>query len=143
MSMTKTPELSSDFRTSLQEAFPRTGLSRMNRQESISPAGGEDTGAGFLEQFRSTGIEVTPEELSEIRIFDEFLSSHVQPNGICDVQCMLLWSEWVRTFRRTTHRFPQLILENEFPRLVTDMYGTRIAEEGFRGNVFQGIKYIP
>ena len=50
----------------------------------------------FGEQFRLTGIDINQEEIQELRVLDEFLARHVQPNGIYDVQCMLLWSEGSR-----------------------------------------------
>ena len=88
------------------------------------------------DRFRSAGIDISPEESSELDIFDEFLASHVQPNRICDVQCMLLWSEWVRTFRRRAPGFPNLIRENEFRSVITDTFGIEIADDGFRGKVY-------
>lgn len=97
----------------------------------------------FGEQFRVTGIEISDDEISELRIFDDYLARHVQPNRICDVQCMLLWNEWVRTYRRQTHEFPKLIREKEFRSVITDKFGTGIADDGFRGPVYQGIKFVP
>lgn len=88
-------------------------------------------------------LAVSPEESEELRRFDEFLSLHVQPNMIRDVQCKLLWNEWVRSFRRQTHRFPNLILEKEFNTVVTDRFGVGIADDGFRGAVYPGIRYVP
>jgi len=92
---------------------------------------------------RFAGVDISPGELDELRAFDEFLARHVQANGICDVQCMLLWNEWVRTFRRNTHGFPKLILEKEFRSVIMDRFGVGISNEGFRGNVYPGIQYVP
>jgi hypothetical protein len=97
----------------------------------------------FGEQFRVTGIEISDDEISELRIFDEFLANHVQPNRICDVQCMLLWNEWVRTYRRQTHEFPKLVREKEFRSVITDKFGTGIADDGFRDPVYPGLKFVP
>ena len=97
----------------------------------------------FGEQFKLTGIEINQEEIQELRVFDEFLARHVQPNGIYEVQCMLLWSEWVRTFRRYIQGFPKLIRENEFRGVITEKFGISIAENGFRGEVYPGIRFVP
>ena len=97
----------------------------------------------FCEQFRLTGTETSLEEVLELRTFDEFLARHVQPNGIYDVQCMLLWSEWVRSFRHLTSGFPKLIGEKEFSSVITDKFGLEIASNGFRGEVYPGIRFVP
>jgi hypothetical protein len=97
----------------------------------------------FVEEFRLAGIDVSPEEFHELVVFDEFLEHHVQPNKIRDVQCMLLWNEWVRMFRRRTREFPRLIRENEFRHLITDTFGIEIAREDFRGNVYPGLRFVP
>ena len=89
------------------------------------------------------GIDLSPDEFSELGAFDEFLVRHVQLNRICDVQCRLLWNEWVRTFRRETHGFPNLILEKEFSTVVMDRFGVGIADDGFRGAVYPGLRYVP
>ncbi len=94
-------------------------------------------------RFRLSGIDISPEEYNELALFDEFLARHVQPDGICDVQCMLLWSEWVRTFRRRIPGFPNLIRENEFRSVITERYGTGVADDGFRGEVYPGIRFVP
>jgi hypothetical protein len=95
------------------------------------------------ETARFSGIDVSTDELNELRAFDEFLARHVQANRICDVQCMLLWNEWARTFRRKTHGFPKLILEKEFRSIIMDRFGTGVADDGFRGTVYPGIRYVP
>jgi hypothetical protein len=103
-------------------------------------------GAGMAESGDDAdldGIGITPDEITELRIFDEFLTLHVQPNRIRDVQCKLLWNEWVRSFRRQTHGFPNLILEKEFNSVVLDRFSVGIADDGFRGAVYPGIRYIP
>jgi len=94
-------------------------------------------------QFPLAGFGISPEEGTELRIFDEFLARHVQPDGICDVQCMLLWSEWVRSFRRLTAGFPRLIGEEELRSVITDRFGLEIASDGFRGKVYPGIRFVP
>jgi len=97
----------------------------------------------FGRQFRDAGTGIDQEELQELRVFDEFLAYHVQPNGICDVQCMLLWNEWVRAFLRQTRAFPKLILEEEFRSVITDKFGVDVADAGFRGSIYNGIRFVP
>jgi hypothetical protein len=97
----------------------------------------------FDEQFRSSGIDLSPEECYELRVFDEFLARHVQPNRVYDVQCMLLWNEWVRTLRRQIHGFPKLILEKEFLNVITEKFGVAITNDSFRGAVYPGIRFVP
>jgi hypothetical protein len=97
----------------------------------------------FGEQFRLTGIDISHEEVHELRVFDEFLACHVQPNGIFNVQCMLLWNEWVRTFRRQAHGFPKLIREKEFRSVITDKFGVAIVDNGCRGAVYPGLRFVP
>ena len=97
----------------------------------------------FSDRFELTGVDISLEEYNELNIFDEFLARHVQPNGICDVQCMLLWSEWVRTFRHRIPGFPNLIRENEFRNVIMDKFGVGIADDGFRGKVYPGIRFVP
>jgi hypothetical protein len=97
----------------------------------------------FFERFRLSGMDLSPEEFRELSIFNEFLGNHVWESGIRSVQCMLVWNEWVRTFRRQTHEFPKLILEKEFRSVLTEKSGAGVAEEGHRGAVFAGIRYVP
>lgn len=96
----------------------------------------------FYEKVRSTGIDIRLEEFCELTIFSEFLASHVQQDGIGHVQCMLLWNEWVRTFRRHTKKFPKLILEKEIHSIMKDQFGVEIADYGFRGKVYPGIRFV-
>ena len=86
---------------------------------------------------------VTPEESNEFRILDDFLAHHIQTDGLRDVQCMLLWSEWVRGFQKKTHQFPKVILENEFCRIVTHQLGIGIIHDSIRGAVYPGIRFVP
>ena len=97
----------------------------------------------FGEQARLTGITLGSGEANEFRVFDEFLRRHVQPNRICDVQCMLLWSEWVRTFSRQTRAFPSLIRESEFRSVIMEMFGVNISNDSIRGSVYPGIRFVP
>jgi len=147
MSTTKSSGTCIAFRTPRAEQFHRTAGRSGRTGNSLSPPFMDKAGPGVLnrfgDRFQLTGIDISLEEYNEINIFDEFLARHVQPNGICDVQCMLLWSEWVRAFRRRAPGFPNLIRENEFRSVITDKFGVEIADDGFRGNVYSGIRFIP
>jgi hypothetical protein len=97
----------------------------------------------FGEQFHLHDIAVSQEEIHELKVFDEFVMLHVRPNGLYDVQCMLLWSEWVRAFRRQINGFPRLILEKEFRSVITDTFGVAVARDENRGAVFPGLRFVP
>jgi hypothetical protein len=97
----------------------------------------------FAEKFRMSGIEISPGEIQELAIFDDFLEHHIQPNRVCDVQCMYLWNEWVRAFRSQTHGFPKLILEKEFRSVIMDRFGIAVVTEDKRGAVYPGLKFVP
>ena len=97
----------------------------------------------FYEEVRMNGIDIRLEEFCELTVFSEFLAGHVQPDGTGSVQCMLLWNEWVRTFRRHTHKLPKLILEKECRSIMTDQFGVEIADGGFRGAIYPGIRFVP
>jgi hypothetical protein len=56
---------------------------------------------------------------------------------------MLLWSEWVRFNRKERKKVPELILEKEFRNLIMNRYDLSIGEDGFRGYIYPGIKYVP
>jgi len=93
--------------------------------------------------YSDSGLEVSPEELGELKTFREFLARHIKPSAIRDVQCMLLWAEWVRFYKRQTKKVPDLILEKEFRDLILSQFGCPVAEDAVRGYVYPGIKYIP
>jgi glutamate dehydrogenase/leucine dehydrogenase len=56
---------------------------------------------------------------------------------------MLLWTEWVRLFQRTTRRFPRVILENELRAIITRMMAVDIAHDTMRGPVYCGLRFVP
>jgi len=147
MSATQSQGTCIAFRTPRQKQIYQTVSRPVSAGSSLSPAVMDTTNLEMLnrfgEQFQVTGIGINPEEVHELRVLDEFLARHVQPNGIYDVQCMLLWSEWVRTFRSQIRGFPQLIRENEFRSVITEKFGLAIAENGFRGAVYPGIRFVP
>jgi len=97
----------------------------------------------FGEKFRLTGINAGPDDSHEIKVLEQFLGRHVQKNQICDVQCMLLWNEWVRTFQRRTPGFPKLIREKEFRNVITENFNIKVVRNGSRGVVYPGIKFVP
>jgi hypothetical protein len=84
----------------------------------------------------------TAEELTELEAFQEFLARFVRPGTDCAVQCMLLWAEWVRYYKKTTREFPALILEKNFMDLVTRKFDLPVSEDDSRGFVFPGLKFV-
>jgi hypothetical protein len=101
MSSTKTAGASTDFRTVRPEQF-------IPALTGSASAGVPD---GLSDLFLMTGIELSADEFNELNILGEFLEHHIQPGGNRDVQCMLLWNEWVRAFRCQKSVFPGLIRE--------------------------------
>jgi hypothetical protein len=147
MSATQSQGSSIAFRTPQPKQIYQTRSRPVSAGNSLSSAVRDTTNREMLnqfgEQFQLTGIDINKEEIHELRVLDEFLARHVQPNGIYDVQCMLLWSEWVRTFRSQMQGFPKLIRENEFRSVITEKFGLAIAENGFRGAVYPGLRFVP
>jgi len=84
--------------------------------------------------------EMIPDELD---LLHNFIQRHLRPLANADVQCMLLWTEWVRFCVRKTRKFPRLILEQEFNYLVTGLFSTRIALDEHRGRIYPGLRYSP
>lgn len=124
--------------------YPKNSVGHVNARDGLSPVFTDKTRTpDYSEQFRLSGIDISPEEIHELGIFNEFLSHHVLQNKICNVQCILLWNEWVRTFLRQTHEFPMIILEKEFRTVVEEHFGAGIVNEDFRGAVYTGIKFVP
>jgi hypothetical protein len=120
----------------LQKKIP----TKIIRFERFRPASeGED----LEKTYSDSGLEVSPEELGELKTFREFLVRHIKPSAIRDVQCMLLWAEWVRFYKRQTKKVPDLILEKEFRDMILSRFGCTIAEDQVRGFVYPGVKYIP
>ncbi|MFY9801303.1 MAG: hypothetical protein WAK10_08655 [Methanoregula sp.] len=147
MSATQSAGTCIAFRTPRPEQIPRSKGRTLSAGDNISPEFTDKTNLEMLdrfgEQFRLNGIDVSQEEIYELRVFDQFLAHHVQPNGIYNVQCMLLWSEWVRAFRHQIEGFPKLIREKEFHCAITDKFGIGIVADGLRGKVFPGIRFVP
>jgi len=112
----------------------------------IAPAytGSAGTGAPgrMVDLFRTNNIPLGPDEAVELELFEEFLMNHVVRNRNCDVQCMLLWNEWVRNFRRRTSSFPRLIGEKMFRSSIKGLFGIDIDTDGWRGSVFTGVHFV-
>ena len=147
MSATQSQGISIAFRTPQTVQFHKTVISPVNSEENMSTAFMESTDREVLtrfgEQIRQSRISISPEEFQELRILDEFMTCHVQHNKVYDVQCMYLWNEWVREFRSRSRRFPKLILEKEFRKVITDVFGVAIIRDGSRGSVYPGLRFVP
>jgi hypothetical protein len=147
MSSTKSSGAGIAFSTSLPDRLAHAAAGPLNAGDCLSPVFGVQPDHGL--QPGSAGPcppsldDLSPEDFREIDVFEEFLDDHVKENAICDVQCMLLWSEWVRTFRRKNSGFPRLIREKEFRSAVTDTFGVGIMTDGGRGPVYAGLKFVP
>ena len=81
--------------------------------------------------------------LSELSAFQEFCRTFCETQRGLSVQCMLLWAEWDRYYKKTTREFPALILEKNFRDLVTRRFDLSVSEDESRGFVFPGIKFVP
>jgi len=123
-----------------RRVLPKKIPTQILRFEQFQPA---SEGEELERTYSDSGLEVRPEELGELKTFREFLSRHIRPSAIRDVQCMLLWAEWVRFYKRQTKKVPDLILEKEFRDLILNKFGCAIAEDQVRGFVYPGVKYIP
>jgi hypothetical protein len=147
MSATQSQGISIAFRTPQTGQFHKTVNSPVgsedNRAEAFMDSADREVLTRFGEQIRQSRISISPEEFQELRILDEFMACHVQHNKVCDVQCMYLWNEWVREFRSRSRRFPKLILEKEFRKVITDVFGVAIIRDGSRGSVYPGLRFVP
>jgi hypothetical protein len=137
MSNSKTAETGIAFR-------PMPG--EFSRAAGIPGTGSSGISTAFTGPFGDvfageTGLSA--DDLNELKIFYEFLEQHVQLNSSCDVQCMLLWNEWVREFRRRASGFPALIREKEFRSAMTEGVGAAVATDGWRGSVYLGLRFVP
>ncbi len=122
-----------------------------------------ETTSGYGQPFSLRGLfqqnpaaplrDPTDEELSailpvsalqdELDTLQDFLSEHLKVIANADVQCMLIWTEWVRFCFRRTKKFPRLILEQEFTDIVTGLFGTTICLDDCRGRVYPGLRFVP
>ncbi|HII99747.1 MAG TPA: hypothetical protein HA272_10970 [Methanoregula sp.] len=129
MATVKSPGTGIEYRTAQPERF---------RQIARTPAVQR-----FEVRDRVLKSSIEPEDYRELVLLDEFLAHHVCQDAIRNVQCMLLWTEWVRLFQRTTHRFPRVILENELRAIITGMMAVDIANDTTRGPVYCGLRFVP
>jgi hypothetical protein len=147
MSTTEISETCVAIRPGRPEQFIEAAVGHCRGGNCTSPSLADTSEHGMLDRFgeqaRLTGITLGSDEADEFRVFDEFLALHVQPDRICAVQCMLLWSEWVRAFRRQTRGFPSLIRENEFRSVIMEMFGVGISNDTIRGSVYPGLRFVP
>jgi hypothetical protein len=148
MSTTKSSGTGIAYMTPLPKQFRQIANKKGKAPNDLAPIVMETAGPSILDQFeekfRLDGIAAGLDGSQEFRVFEDFLGRHVQANRICDVQCMLLWNEWVRTYRRQTPGYPKRILEKEFREIITENYDVKIAHHDIRrGAVYHGIKFIP
>lgn len=137
MSNTKTAETGIAFRP-LPGEFSRAAGIPGTGSSAIPPSF-----TGPFGDVHAGETSLNADDLNELKIFYDFLEEHVQLNGSCDVQCMLLWNEWVRTFRRKASGFPGLIREKEFRSAMTEGVGAAVATDGWRGAVYLGLRFVP
>jgi hypothetical protein len=141
----KSSEVSKTFGINQPYAFPLPAQQTPSSTDIVLFEGYPDIpkGSELEKNYNNLGIEVSSEELNELKTFQEFLSRHVKPHAVCDVQCMLLWAEWVRFYRKQTKKVPDLILEKEFRDLIINQFDLSVTEDDFRGYIYPGIKYVP
>jgi len=77
-------------------------------------------------------------------IVKKFVARHVKKGKECNVQCMMLWTEWIRFYMRENKRraFPETYQMREFTELIHDKFGPSLTYDNFRGPVFVGIKFV-
>jgi hypothetical protein len=147
MTRTKSSGTGSVLGTPQQKQFFRIQGRAGSAGHSLHPTFMEEADREMLnrfgEKFRSAGLDFGPEDAYEIKIMEQFLGRHVQKNRICEVQCMLLWNEWIRTYQRRTPGFPKLIREKEFSAIITENFGITVVNTLSRGAIYPGIKFIP
>ena len=147
ISLTKSMAAGNAFRSKQSLGFPDTP-----GQKNMTGAGGFFTGGKEMlnppEEGLPAGVvealadDVSLDEIRELTAFQEFLANHVRPNAICDVQCMLMWAEWVRFHKKQTREFPKLLLEKQFKNLLVNLFDLSILEDGPRGHIYSGIQFI-
>jgi hypothetical protein len=128
MATVQSPGTGSEYRTAHPDHFRRIKQSPTLQSE---------------EQDRVQNGCIQPEDYRELVLLDEFLRLHVRQDAIRSVQCMLLWTEWVRLFQRTTRRFPRVVLENELRAVITSMMAVDIANDTMLGPVYCGLRFVP
>ena len=147
ISLTKSMEAGNAFRTKQSLGFPgspgqknTTGVNGFfTGSNNVLSHREEDTLAGLVD---GQTDDVSLDEIKELTAFQEFLADHVRHNAICDVQCMLMWAEWVRFHKKQTREFPKLLLEKQFKNLLVNLFDLTILEDGSRGHIYSGIQFV-
>jgi len=80
--------------------------------------------------------------VNELSSFQEFVARHVRQDPERNVQCMLLWTEWVRYYVKETRNFPQQVMEKRFFEMVAETYDVPVAFEDRRGPVYMGLRFV-
>lgn len=82
--------------------------------------------------------------MDEDSAFEEFLARHVTGGKECAVQCMLLWTEWLRFHMRTKGKrdFPEKIRLAEFNERIHQKFEPALAFDESRGPLYVGIKFV-
>jgi hypothetical protein len=144
--MTKDSGTCSEFRinprfTLFQNKFQKPAVKKNVLSEEYQKITEHTLQNQLAEQCANHGIEINKEELHELILFHEYLSRHVNYSAVRVVQCMFLWAEWVRFFKKHTRDFPRIILEKEFGDLIIQHFNPRVGEDGFLGSVYTGITF--
>ncbi len=82
--------------------------------------------------------------MEETTAAEKFLARHVTEDKTCDVQCMLLWTEWVRYHMREKKKreFPERIRLSEFNEMIHAKFSPGLAYDEFRGPLYVGIRFV-
>jgi hypothetical protein len=92
----------------------------------------------------NTSCAVKTEFVEETKAAELFLARHVQNDKTCDVQCVLLWTEWVRYHMREKKKrvFPENVRLTEFNEMVHAKFSPALAYDEARGPVYVGIRFV-
>jgi len=73
-----------------------------------------------------------------------FLARHVAVDTSSDIQCMLLFTEWVRFSMKAKRKrdFPHDVRIKEFAEIIHEEYHPALAYDTFRGPLFVGIRFV-
>jgi len=99
--------------------------------------------AGQRKPLRCITVLVT-KIVDELSAFGNFVERHVRKEKECDVQCMLLWSEWLRFSMKAKGRreFPEVIHLEEFNRRIHETFAPDLAWHDYFGPLYVGIKFV-
>jgi hypothetical protein len=102
---------------------------------------GESVMKTFIDECQNHEIPVIEEELNELDIYLEFLSSHVTTGEGYSVPCMLLWSEWAKFYISQMQQYPEFILEKEFRYLILNQFKLPSGDID-SGVIYPGLQYV-